>query len=180
MMKHLTRVQIQYHSPDCQRGLTTVEFVIIGSLFMLLLFGIIEFGRLLHTWHALNETTRRAARLAAVCQVTDQDDIKAQAIMDGIPIPGFTAANLVLHYQKSDGTDVTGDLTDPGIFNQINYIRASIENYTYQMLLPLFPGLSFDNSLLAPDFSTTMPRESLGITRPSEEPGGGETPLTDC
>jgi len=163
-----------------QQGLTSVEFAIIGSLFMLLLLGVIEFGRLLFTWHALNETTWRAARLAVVCRVDDQDDIKAQAIMDGIPIPGFTAANLALEYLDQNGAPISETLTEPSSFIQIRYIRASIENYTYQMLLPLFPGFSFDNSLLAPDFSTTLPRESLGITRPSEEPGGTLPPLTDC
>ena len=52
-----------------QSGLVTVEFALIGAFFFLILFSIIEFGRLLFTWNTLDEVTRRAARLAAVCPI---------------------------------------------------------------------------------------------------------------
>ena len=50
-----------------QSGTTLVEFTIVATLFFILLFSIIEFSRLLYVWHGLNETSRRTARLAAVC-----------------------------------------------------------------------------------------------------------------
>ena len=54
-----------------QTGTTTVEFAIIASVMFMILFGVIEFGRVMFTANALAESTRRGARLAAVCPVGD-------------------------------------------------------------------------------------------------------------
>ena len=54
-----------------QRGVTSVEFAIIGLLVMIVLFAVLETGRLLFVFNALEEATRRGARVAAVCQVND-------------------------------------------------------------------------------------------------------------
>ena len=45
------------------RGLYTVEFAIVGLLLFILLFSVIELGRLYFTVNTLNETVRRGARL---------------------------------------------------------------------------------------------------------------------
>ena len=52
-----------------QKGVTTVEFAIIGTAFMIVLFGVIEVGRAVFTLNTLGETTRRAARIATVCPI---------------------------------------------------------------------------------------------------------------
>ena len=53
------------------RGVYVVEFAILGLLLFILLFGMLEVGRLLFTVNTLNESVRRGARLAAVCQIHD-------------------------------------------------------------------------------------------------------------
>lgn len=49
-----------------QRGVAAVEFALIAIPFFLLLFGAMEFGRLLFLWNTAQEVTRNAARQAVV------------------------------------------------------------------------------------------------------------------
>ena len=54
-----------------QQGTTTVEFAIVGLVTLVLLFVVIEFGRIFFSLNVLDESVRRAARIAAVCPVGD-------------------------------------------------------------------------------------------------------------
>ena len=49
-----------------ERGAASVEFALVAALLLSLLFGIMEFGRILLAWNSAQEVTRRAARDAAV------------------------------------------------------------------------------------------------------------------
>lgn len=153
-----------------EKGSTLVEFSIIAGFFFMLIFAIIEFGRLLFTWHVLNETSRRSARLAAVCQITtsEQQDIKLAGIVENVPLPNFTANNIQLSFLDSVGDEITGDITETVNFNQIEFVEATIVNYQLALLIPL---ATFDVNFTAPEFKTILPRESLGVTR---------TGYTDC
>ena len=68
-----------------QRGTTTVEFAIVGMVTLLLLFTVIEFGRILFTLNMLDEGARRGARVAAVCDVGDAAIAQATAF---VSLPG--------------------------------------------------------------------------------------------
>ncbi|MCQ1058869.1 pilus assembly protein [Photobacterium sp. ZSDE20] len=153
-----------------EKGSTLVEFSIIAGLFFMLIFAIIEFGRLLFTWHVLNETSRRTARLATVCQITtsEQQDIKLASIIDNVPLPDFTAQNIQLTFLDSVGLEITDDITETVNFNQIEFVEAKIVNYKIALFIPL---ATFNVNFTAPDFKTILPRESLGVTR---------TGYTDC
>lgn len=50
----------------CQKGTTSLEFAIVGSVFFLMLFGTMEVGRLYFTQESLREVTAAAARLAMI------------------------------------------------------------------------------------------------------------------
>lgn len=50
----------------CQSGSTVVEFALVGGLFLGLVIGVIEVGRLLWTLNALHYGAQQAARCAAV------------------------------------------------------------------------------------------------------------------
>ncbi|WP_319531578.1 TadE/TadG family type IV pilus assembly protein [uncultured Cohaesibacter sp.] len=153
------------------RGTVLIEFTLVAVLFFLLLFAIIEFSRLLFVWHALSESTRRAARLAAVCQVSEaqQLNVRTLAVLDPGLLPEFGPDNLQLNYLDAAGVPVTGDLTQAATFNQIRFVQARVINYQLRLMIPF---LSLDlEALLAPAFSTTLPRESLGVT---------PTGYTDC
>lgn len=153
---------------DAQRGLTTVEFSIVGTVLFLVLFGIIEFGRALYTVNVLTAAARRGARLAAVCPVNDTYPARAAVFAaDGTNsavVPGLTTSNLVIEYLDSNGNVISSpspNFSDTvSDFDAIRYVRARIVNFSMPLVLPfLNPALSLNG------FATTIPRESLGVPR---------------
>ncbi len=142
-----------------QKGLTSVEFSIIGGLFFVVLFAVIEFGRLMFVMNMLDEVTRRGARLAAVCPVDPASIafVQERARFNGGVIPGLDAAMVDVGYLEMDGTPA--DLTDPvNAVTDIYYVRVRINGFNHRMLIPT---LNFNIPM--PDFSTTIPSESLGV-----------------
>jgi Flp pilus assembly protein TadG len=145
-----------------QKGVTTVEFAIIGMLFFIILFGIVEVGRALFVWNGLADITRRAARIGAVCPPNDVSVIRTaiyNAADDGGTssiITGLAPSHVTLLYLDSTMTDLPNPATTD--FSSVKYVQASINNtYTHQMLIP-----TFNINLTPPSFSTTVPAESLG------------------
>lgn len=57
----------------CERGQTLVEFALIVPLLLLLLFGVIEFGRVFHAQLVITNAAREGARKAVVTSGTDAD-----------------------------------------------------------------------------------------------------------
>jgi hypothetical protein len=138
-----------------QRGVTTVEFAIVGLWLFALLFGIIELGRIVFTLNVLQEGARRGARVAAVCSVGNSAIADAVTFM---PLPGFTAENVAVEYLDEDGV-VIGDAAGDG-YARIRYVRIRIAGVSFQISIPL----------IAPQFAVsdvvaTLPRESLGVPR---------------
>ncbi len=151
--------QTLYRVRKKQNGIYAIEFTIYGSLFFLLLFTILELGRLFFVWNVLTEATRRGARLATVCHldqiaVTAYTDMLDAALFNNMTIaPNLSAENLNIEYMGLNGTPAPD-------FDSIRLVRATINNYQHQLLIP---GLAM--TLGSPSLSTTLPRESLGVTR---------------
>ena len=149
-----------------QRGVTTVEMAIVGSLFFMLLIAVIDISRLLFTWNALDEVTRRGARMAAVCPVGGDAELKA--IQNAAVFYGNIVHGLQPEHVEIDYLDSAGDVIDKPVdkFKQIIFVRAKIDNsdngYHYQMLVPFFKQW-----LSPPSFSTTAVAESLGVSPPA-------------
>jgi Flp pilus assembly protein TadG len=135
-----------------EAGITTVEFAIIGTALMVVMFAVIEFGRFLFTYSMLSEGTRRSSRVAAVCPV-NQGVVASAAAFAGLP--QFTASNVSVRYLDENGAPLA---SPTAAFAQIRYVRVQVTGYTYQMLIP-FVSLSFT----VPPFTSTMPAESLGV-----------------
>jgi Flp pilus assembly protein TadG len=134
------------------RGLYMVEFAIVGSLLMMLLFGCLEFGLATFSLAALNEGTRRAARLAAVCPLNDP---KITSAVNFMGVYGFnTSTNVLVSYLDANGTA----LAAPTI-GTVYYVQVSVQNYTIPLAIP---GLS--DSITSPSFAVTLPAESLGVS----------------
>jgi hypothetical protein len=140
-----------------QKGVTTVEAAIVAMLALVILFAVLEIGRVFFVWNALEEATRRGARVAAVCQLNDPAIRQiASFTASGTPIVnGLSPANIELSY-----LDMNGNLlSDPvASFGLINFVRVRIVNYTHQFLIPLFV-----TSYTAPPFTAVLPAESLGV-----------------
>ncbi|MBL4823270.1 MAG: pilus assembly protein [Colwellia sp.] len=142
-----------------QRGVYTIEFALIGAVFFLLLFAVLEVGRLFFVWNILTEASRRGARLATVCHFNHGEKsafapMLEAALFDKLPIaPNLSISNLQISYLQING-DPVADVKD------IALVRAEIKDYQHQLIIP---GLFL--TLNSPSFATTLPRESLGVTR---------------
>ncbi|MEO6186896.1 MAG: TadE family protein [Steroidobacteraceae bacterium] len=142
-----------------QAGTTSVEFAIAGVALFVLLFGVVEVGRMMFARTMLEEGVRRAARLATVCPLNDPAIARAGMFDSGSGGPllsDLTAGNFNLNYLDASGT-VIGN---PGVaFSQIRFVRVGVQNYSFPLLIP-FVNLSF----VANGISSTLPAESLGVT----------------
>jgi Flp pilus assembly protein TadG len=139
------------------RGLYIVEFAIIGSLLMVLLFGCLEFGRVTYTMAVLNEGTRRAARLAAVCPINDPTIAPA---VNFAAVVGFNATvggggNVNLQYLDVNGTSLGAAPTA----SSVNYVQVGVTGFNIPLSIP---GMNV--TITSPSFTVTLPAESLGLT----------------
>lgn len=137
-----------------QHGTTTVEFAICGAVIITVILAAIELSRAMFTLSVLSEGTRRGARVAAVCPINDPAIAQATAF---VSLPGLTTQNVRLEYLNQTGATIA----DPaGNFATIEYVRVRIVNYQIQVWIP------FVNRIFpSPQFSVTLPRESLGVPR---------------
>lgn len=146
-----------------QSGTTTVEFAIIGTVMMIIVFGIIEFGRAFYTINVLTEVARRGARMAAVCPVGDPKPASVAIFDSGngssSAIPGLTTSNVLIQYLDVNGQPLGSPASN---FGAIRYVQSSISSVT-PFSLPLFIPVIAPTLTLS-GFTATMPRESLGIS----------------
>lgn len=144
-----------------QAGVTTIEFAIIGTVMMVVVFGIIEMGRALYTINVLTEAARRGARMAAVCPVGDPKPASVAIFDSGngtsSVVAGLTTSNIQIQYLDANGNAVANPAANFGL---IRYVQSSIVSFTLPLYIPvLLPTLNLSG------FTATMPRESLGIPR---------------
>ncbi len=151
----MTRVTQRFKKTK-QDGTTSIEFALIGAVFMMVLFGVMEVGRLLYVWNTLSEVTRRGARVAAVCREGDVEINKialfntAVGTDDSSIVHGLSAANINVEYLDAAGAPTL-------VFADVEATRVSVSNFQHDMLIPFLPA-----TLTAPEFSTTVPVESRG------------------
>ena len=145
---------------DNQKGISTVEFAIVAALLFTLIFGVIEVGRAFFVSAALDEATRRGARMAAVCPINDPAIAQAAAFNNTL-IPDLDAGDFVVEYLTAAGA-VVGNPTVPAGFLLIRYVRVRAVSYQHQMFIPFVAALT---PFFMPESATVLPRESLGIPR---------------
>ncbi|HAS64538.1 MAG TPA: pilus assembly protein TadE [Vibrio sp.] len=167
-----------------QKGVTQVEFILIATTVLLLLFAILEFAAYFYSIQMVNEVTRRAARLATVCHISDRDDIPQLESLTALYPAGFSEENLEISYLDENGADVdvSGFLSTPPAdsatlqaqFGQVRYVKARAINYNYNFVV-LSTLLNITGN--TPSFETILPAESLGILRQATSTGDVKT---DC
>jgi Flp pilus assembly protein TadG len=134
------------------RGVYMVEFAIVGALLLIVLFACIEFSRATYTFAALNEGTRRAARLAAVCPLNDPKIVPA---VNFLGAAGFTNSNVSLSYLDQNGASLGATPT----LSSVYYVRVGVTGYSMPLAIPLL-----SETLTSPSFTVTLPAESLGLS----------------
>lgn len=168
-----------YHKPQLQQGVAAVEFAIVAMLLFVLLFGILEFGRLFYVVNSVQEVTRRAAREAVVRWTlengdADEDEIKRLALFgatNNLPAGAeITSASITIDYLNGNGIVLTSFPASPGDniteclsetpTECIAYVRVSITGVTYVPMVGLFTFLAIP----IPASTVTMPAESMGFS----------------
>lgn len=135
--------------PHDQQGAAAVEFAVVAAVFFTLLIGIAEMGRLLWTWNAAAEATRRGARLAVVCSMNDADIKTHMREM----LPALADSNISIDYldpPNAPNTCTTATCKE---------VSVSLTGYTHQTIIPFVPL-----SVPLPAFQTTLPREFMEST----------------
>jgi Flp pilus assembly protein TadG len=144
-----------------ERGAALVEFAIVATVFLSVLFGVIEFGRLFWTHNALRDAARRGVRYAtlrsndsagvtAVKKVVVYGDPNASGSAQPV-VPGLTTNDVDVTYSNYTGVVLSSKATVA--------IRNPNTNQTYQFQfnVPLIGG-----AYAMPDYKTSLPGESAG------------------
>lgn len=177
----------QSFSGNRQRGATAVEFAIVAMLFFTIVFGIMEFGRVLYVWNTVQEVTRRAAREAVVRGFADAGQVSRAAVFnpetgDGTAyLPAakeITATDVRINYLNEnlvvadpmpldpiDNISACMDVTRTA--SCVRYVEACVAtagtctgSIKYLPMVGLFPFLAIN----IPVSSVIMPAESLGFS----------------
>lgn len=134
-----------------ERGSTLVEFAIGATVFLTVMFGVIEFGRALWVHNALSDAARRGARYAVVHSPGDAAAVKNVVVYGNAAggtnplVNNLTTANVNVAYSGFGLTDGTATVT--------------ITNYQFQFVIPIV-----STSIQMPNYSTTLTGESAGLT----------------
>lgn len=156
-----------------ERGTTMAEFAVVALLFFTILFGIIEFGRLLYTHNALTDATRKGARYASLHHGANANDELAvkrfvvygpNGTFDGLGNP--TSAPLIggltmdMVHVDFEGADLDGNPATPGTTEYGSNLGSAtvwIDNYQFNLSIPVI-----GRTLTLPKYTTTAMAESAG------------------
>lgn len=170
-----------------EKGTTVAEIAMVALLFFTLIFGIIEFGRLLYTHNALTDAARRAARYAVlnakndVCvknvavygdthiDVRPDCDPTGPELINGLSTATVSPCNandpcITTQYE---GFDHDGNpATDAVYGSNLGRVTVTITNYKFNLSIPII-----GRQITMPDYLTTLEAECAG-----EKPGNVAPP----
>lgn len=102
------RTPAEFRSRRKRRGVAAVEFAVIAPLFFMLLFGMIEFGRMIMVQQLLTQASREGARQAVLDGATSaQVEQAVEEYLASVSIPG-TAASIAAYAGKPADKAGTG------------------------------------------------------------------------
>lgn len=94
-----------------EKGQSLVEFALVIPLLVMILFGIVDFGRIFHTYLTLDHAGREAARAASIGK--DDTTIKSVAVNDASSINLTTDQVSISPSTRTSGSDVKITITYP-------------------------------------------------------------------
>lgn len=122
------------------RGVYSIEFVLISALFLFTIFMLLNLSRIMYLMNAASEVTRRGARVAVVCD-KDADGIFNEM---SARFPNLVATNVNVTYLPAGCTQATCETVTVSLTGVTDSIIGITVNF--------------------PNFSTTLPRESMDST----------------
>jgi hypothetical protein len=136
-----------------QRGATLVEFSIAATVFLLAMFAVLEFGRVLWTHNALTDAARKGARYAAVHRADEINNVK-NVVVYGDPTGG---SNPVVENLSTANVQVNySDFTLDG-----GTVQVTITDYQFHFVIPII-----GTQIRMPNYTTTLTGESAGNLPP--------------
>jgi Flp pilus assembly protein TadG len=131
-----------------QRGAVAVEFALVAGLFMLtLLIGIFELGRAFFFMNATAEATRLGARIAVVCDASEETRDFVRERMRGY-VKVLPAEKIDVAYSPS--------LADCAAGHCRSVTVSVLPGASFETFIPFAPV-----AWTLPAFATTLPSESL-------------------
>lgn len=94
---------------DTDAGQSLVEFAMILPLMLVLLFGLVDFGRAFYSWLVITNAAREGARVGAVQQPSGAINDRITESASGIDMAKLTVS--LTNVQGARGTPVEVDLT---------------------------------------------------------------------
>ena len=139
---------------NSERGATLVEFAIGATVFLTVMFAIVEFGRLLYVHNALSDAARRGARYAVVNTQADVENVKLMAVY------GTTAggAQPLVDHLATDNVLVTYSLPPNEFGVNKGTVAVEIQNYDFIFSIPLVGA-----TVRMPKYKTTLTGENAGV-----------------
>jgi len=122
-----------------RRGQAVVEFALVLPLLLLLVFGAIEFGRVLLRLHLLTTAAREAARVGSLPNNVEAD--VQDKVDDVLEAAGMESGSWSVETAVSDpdGVERTGGLTDA---QQGDRVQVAVTNHFEVLTGSIVPGLS--------------------------------------
>ena len=133
-----------------ERGSTLVEFAIGVTVFVTVMFAVLEFGRALWAHNALADAARRGARYAVLHSSGSSAEVKnivvyGNAAGTGQPILNdLSTGNVDVVYNNFGLNDGT--------------VSVSITGYQFQFVIPII-----GTTITMPGYTTTLSAESAGF-----------------
>ena len=136
-----------------QRGGTLVEFSIAATVFLTVMFAVMEFGRAVWTHNALSDAARRGARYAIVNGTGSSGAVK-NVVVYGNPAGGTKP---LVHNLTTDNVQVnySGFGLDEGT------VQVTITDYQFEFVIPIV-----GTTMQMPNYTTTLTGESAGTEPP--------------
>jgi hypothetical protein len=132
-----------------EQGASLVEFSIAATVFLMVMFAVVEFGRALWTHNALADAARKGARYAVLNEQSKIDEVKRVVVYgnpegDGQPI---------LENLTTDNVDVDYD----GFGMDVGTVQVIIKEYDFKFVVPIV-----STKIQMPKYTTTLTGESAG------------------
>lgn len=122
-----------------ERGAAAMEFALILPVLAALVFGVIDFGRLLYTQEVLNNAAREGARFGIKSKAAPVTDSQIQALVN----------NTINNSQLAQSSDVTSiPITRTG-GGPVDLSVAINYNFKFLVANGLIPGLSATRPMVA-------------------------------
>ncbi|HET6732747.1 TadE/TadG family type IV pilus assembly protein [Mycobacterium sp.] len=127
MRRHLHRGE--------RRGQTLVEFALILPIFILLLVGIVDFGRAIYAYNTLSNASREAVRIAIVDQ--NCTHIVDEAIDHAVSL-GLSTGDVEVEFASADLSTVTACNNTEQSLGRVAIVTT---NYSYTAATPIIGNL---------------------------------------